>query len=121
MSGMPSRPELFFAGLIGAAGVAAAAASAHGGDARLWNAIALVALTHAAAFVGFSLMAARGGRLSRIAGLLIGAGATVFVLDLALRAHSGIRLFPMAAPTGGVMMIAGWLGVALAAFASPRR
>ena len=42
-------------------------------------------------------------------------GATVFAGDIALRAFSGNRLFPMAAPIGGSTMILGWLTVALAA------
>ncbi len=111
----PTRAELAFAGILGAVGVAAAAASAHGGDARLWNAIAMVALTHAAAFIGLSVVASRGIRALRLTALVIAIGATIFICDLALRAYSGDRLFAMAAPTGGVLMIAGWIGVALGA------
>ncbi len=111
----PSRAELAFAGILGAVGVAAAAASAHGGDARLWNAIAMVALTHAAAFIGLSVLASRGIRALRLTALVIAIGATIFICDLAVRAYSGDRLFAMAAPTGGVLMIAGWIGVALGA------
>lgn len=111
----PSRAELAFAGVLGAVGVAAAAASAHGGDARLWNAIAMVALTHAAAFIGLSVLASRGIRALRLTALVIAIGATIFICDLAVRAYTGDRLFAMAAPTGGVLMITGWIGVALGA------
>ncbi|MBK8456915.1 MAG: DUF423 domain-containing protein [Phyllobacteriaceae bacterium] len=110
----PNRPELVFAGLAGAVGVAAAAASAHGADERMWSAVALVALSHAAAFIGLSL-AGRERQWMRYATLAIAIGVALFVGDLTLRALIGERLFPMAAPTGGVVMIAGWLGVAVAA------
>ena len=44
----------------------------------------------------------------------------LFAGDLALRAYAGHRLFPMAAPTGGIVMMAGWVLLALAAFLSLR-
>ena len=47
-------------------------------------------------------------------------GVALFSGDLALRAYAGHRLFPMAAPTGGMVMIAGWALLALAAFISLR-
>ena len=40
---------------------------------------------------------------------------TVFSGDVALRTFAGHRLFPMAAPTGGIVLIAAWLGLAAAA------
>ena len=43
-------------------------------------------------------------------------GVALFSGDLALRAYAGHPLFPMSAPTGGVVMIAGWVLLALAAF-----
>jgi uncharacterized membrane protein YgdD (TMEM256/DUF423 family) len=39
----------------------------------------------------------------------------LFSGDLALRAFAGHRLFPMAAPTGGIILIAAWLALAAAA------
>jgi uncharacterized membrane protein YgdD (TMEM256/DUF423 family) len=42
-------------------------------------------------------------------------GTTLFAGDLTLRQYAGHSLFPMAAPTGGTMMIASWLAVTLAA------
>lgn len=57
--------------------------------------------------------------LSRIVGLIALAGfvigGAVFAGDVAARAYLGSRLFPMAAPTGGVILIASWLVLALAA------
>jgi len=42
-------------------------------------------------------------------------GAALFSGDIALRAFSGHRLFVMAAPTGGIVLIAAWLALAVAA------
>ncbi len=43
------------------------------------------------------------------------AGAALFSGDIAMRAFAGHRLFPMAAPTGGVVLIASWLALGVAA------
>ncbi len=43
------------------------------------------------------------------------AHGALFAGDVAARAFIGARLFPMAAPAGGMILIASWLGVALAA------
>jgi uncharacterized membrane protein YgdD (TMEM256/DUF423 family) len=42
-------------------------------------------------------------------------GALLFAGDIALRAFAGHRLSPMAAPTGGTIMIVSWLAFAVAA------
>lgn len=115
----PLRAEMLVAGILGAAGVAAAAASAHGVDERSWGAVSLVALPHAAAFMAFSI-AGRHNRATRVASAIIALGVVLFAGDMALRALAGERLFPMAAPSGGIAMMAGWLGVALSAFVRPR-
>jgi uncharacterized membrane protein YgdD (TMEM256/DUF423 family) len=44
----------------------------------------------------------------------------LFAGDLALRAYAGHRLFPMAAPTGGMVMIGGWALLAVAALVAMR-
>jgi hypothetical protein len=44
-------------------------------------------------------------------------GATLFTGDVSARAFIGHRLFPMAAPTGGTILIAAWLALAIAALA----
>ena len=58
------------------------------------------------------------GRLA-VAALLV--GGALFSADLALRAFRSASLFKMAAPTGGVIAIAGWLALAAAALLAPRR
>ena len=46
--------------------------------------------------------------------------ASLFAGDLTLRQYAGHSLFPMAAPTGGTLLILSWLALAVAA-AWPRR
>ena len=103
------------AGLLGAAGVAAAATAAHiAGDASLHTAADFL-LFHAAALL--ALVAMAGSRPHRgllAAGSLIAVGTALFSGDLALRVLAGLRPWPMAAPTGGTLLIAGWLAVAVA-------
>jgi uncharacterized membrane protein YgdD (TMEM256/DUF423 family) len=51
--------------------------------------------------------------IAAAAGLVI--GASLFSSDIAMRAFAGQRLFPMAAPSGGVILIASWLALAVVA------
>jgi uncharacterized membrane protein YgdD (TMEM256/DUF423 family) len=97
------------AGLFGACGVAAAAGAAHlaGGD-RL-NSVALILLAHAAALLGLTMRARDGSRLWLASAAVIALGAALFSADVALLTLRGARLFPMAAPTGGTLLILGWL------------
>lgn len=104
------------AGILGFAGVGAAALSAHAGeDPRLASAVALVCLTHAPALLALGLLV-RGGLVLRIAALLLFVGAALFSADIALRMFGHGRLFAMAAPAGGMTMMAGWIAVAVGAF-----
>jgi uncharacterized membrane protein YgdD (TMEM256/DUF423 family) len=111
------------AGLMGAAGVALAAASAHGGDAsRLATASAML-LFHATAILAGAALLARGllhGEIGLAAtfGFVIATG--LFAGDLTLRHYAGHSLFPYAAPTGGTLLIVSWLAVSVAA-AWPRK
>ena len=110
------RLTILAAGILGFAGVGAAAMSAHAGDdTRLAGAVALVCLTHAPALLALGLHM-RGGIVLRIAALLLFAGAALFSADLALRVFGHGRLFAMAAPAGGMTMMAGWIAVAIGGF-----
>ncbi len=104
------------AGVFGAAGVGLAAAAAHlTGEATLKTAADFL-LFHAAALLAicaFMRQAPRAPLL--VAGTLVALGTTLFSGDLALRALAGLRLVPMAAPTGGMLLIAGWVLTAVAA------
>jgi uncharacterized membrane protein YgdD (TMEM256/DUF423 family) len=58
-----------------------------------------------------------GNRLATLAAWALALGVTLFSGDLTARAFLGTSLFPMAAPSGGVLMMAGWLGVAVSGLA----
>ena len=111
---------LFVSGLIGAGGVALAAWATHrSGGANLTTASTFM-LIHAAAIAGLCVSGgARRGIL--IAATLLTVGVVLFAGDLSLRAVAGIAPWRMAAPTGGLVMIAGWLWLALAGLAALRR
>ena len=105
-----------YAGLAGAAGVALAAAGAHGPALSALTPAAQFLMIHAAAAVAIAAVATRaahpGGFL--VAALILLAGVTLFSGDIAARTLWGHRLFPMAAPIGGSTMIVGWLVLAAA-------
>ncbi|MCP3394168.1 DUF423 domain-containing protein [Bradyrhizobium sp. CCGB12] len=106
------------AGLMGAAGVALAAASAHGGDASRLASASVMLLFHATAILATVALLARGllhGGIGLAAALGFVIGAALFAGDLTLRQYAGHSLFPYAAPSGGTVMIASWLAVTLAA------
>ncbi|MFN7010629.1 MAG: DUF423 domain-containing protein [Allorhizobium sp.] len=105
---------LFLAGLIGAAGVALAAAATHMGGALLGPASAMC-LAHAPAMLAL-FAAHRLLRPATGAGLLMGLGTVLFAGDLVLKEFFGAGFFPMAAPTGGILMMLGWLLAGLGAF-----
>jgi uncharacterized membrane protein YgdD (TMEM256/DUF423 family) len=111
------------AGLMGAGGIMLAAASAHLADAARLAAASSMLLFHACAVLGAVALAERGLLQARI-GLAAAFGfvvaATLFAGDLTLRQYAGHGLFPMAAPTGGTLLIVSWLALALSA-AWPRK
>lgn len=115
---MLSRTLMIFAGLLGAAGVAAAAGASHG-ESRNLSAIATIFLAHAPALLALAMLGK--GRVLSVASLVLALGAMVFGGDLALREWAGHGLFPGAAPLGGGAMILGWLGVAIAGVAGKSR
>lgn len=112
---------LALAGLMGACGVVLTAASAHGKPGTGLDSAGYLLLLHAAAVIA---TAARTDLLLRplatvtMLGFVLGAG--LFAADVAARAYLGHRLFPMAAPTGGTILIVSWLVLAAAALAALR-
>lgn len=103
-------PLVLGAGLLGACGVAMAAVAAHGGgDARLAGLAAEIALVHAPALLALAGLPATAIRFRALAGLLVFTGVVLFSGDLALRFFRDARLFEGAAPTGGTLLIVGWL------------
>lgn len=115
-----SRLTIFLAGILGAAGVAAAAGASHTADTRLLGGLALIALSHAPALLAFGLSSVTGPVL-RIGAAVIAIGACLFCADLAARHFLGSALFPMSAPFGGTAIIAGWLIVAIGAILPRQR
>lgn len=106
------------AGLMGAAGVVLLAASAHAAPGAGLDSAGQMLLFHAVALLAMA-GALHLGLLFRPIGLVAAAGlilgAALFSGDIAMRAFAGHRLFPMAAPAGGVILIAAWLAVTVAA------
>jgi uncharacterized membrane protein YgdD (TMEM256/DUF423 family) len=110
------------AGLMGACGVSLAAAAAHLASEQLpgigLDSAAYLLVIHAVAVFGGAALASqrllwRPLALVGLAGWVL--GATLFAGDVAMRAFAGHRLFPMAAPTGGTILILSWLVLAGAA------
>ena len=108
------------AGLMGAAGIALAAASAHAAPGAGLDSAAYMLLFHAAALVGGAALMQQGVLWRPLAFIVLAAwvvGAGLFSGDIAMRAFAGHRLFPFAAPSGGMIMIAAWLALTVAAVA----
>jgi uncharacterized membrane protein YgdD (TMEM256/DUF423 family) len=117
------RALIFVAAIMGAAGVALAAASAHQADASRLGSASSMLLFHASAVLGTVALSERGAVNARL-GIIAACGfitaATLFASDLTLRQYVGHSLFAFAAPAGGTLLILSWLLLALAA-AWPRR
>ena len=117
------RILVILAGIMGADGVILAAASAHQPDASRLASASSMLLFHATAVLAVVALAERGVIDARIGiaaalGFVIATG--LFAGDLTLRQYAGHGLFPMAAPTGGTLLIISWLVLAVCA-AWPRR
>lgn len=117
------RLAIVLAGLMGAAGVVLGALAAHQGDTGRLGPASTMLLFHASAVIAAALAAGhgltqRGLGLTATFGLV--AGTILFSGDLAVRHYTGTAPIPMAAPTGGTVLILSWLALAIAA-AWPRR
>jgi uncharacterized membrane protein YgdD (TMEM256/DUF423 family) len=114
---MLARLLMLAAGLCGAAGVALSAVAAHRGAPNTATAATFM-VVHAPVLliVGMTLF----NNVMRWATLVLLLGVVLFAGDLVVRDLTDERLFPMAAPTGGSLMILGWLGIAVSAL-FPRR
>jgi len=111
------------AALMGADGVILAALAAHQDHATQLEAASSMLLFHAPAVLAVAALAERGvvhRRIAITAGYGFFIAAALFAGDLTLRQFAGHSLFPMAAPTGGTLLILSWLMLLVAA-AWPRR
>ena len=113
-----ARILIVLAAIMGADGVMLAAASAHQADAARLGSASSMLLFHATAVLAAVALAERGIIRAGI-GITAGFGfvlaAGLFAGDLTLRQYAGHSLFPLAAPTGGTLLIASWLVLAIAA------
>jgi uncharacterized membrane protein YgdD (TMEM256/DUF423 family) len=111
------------AGLMGACGVVLAAGAAHLADASRLGPASSMLLFHATAVLGTVALIERGVLRAPI-GIFAAFGfvvaALLFAGDLTMRQYADHSLFPMAAPTGGTLLIASWIVLALSAL-WPRR
>ncbi|MFZ2069278.1 MAG: DUF423 domain-containing protein [Xanthobacteraceae bacterium] len=115
---------LFLAGLMGAAGIMLAAAGAHAAPGAGLDSAAYILLFHGTAIIGATALVQQGVLWRPLTVLVLAAwvaGAVLFSGDIALRAFAGHRLFPMAAPSGGIILILAWLGFAVAAIGALAR
>jgi uncharacterized membrane protein YgdD (TMEM256/DUF423 family) len=109
---------VMLAGLMGASGVILAAAGAHTVPNADLDSAAYTLLFHAVALLGGAALAQQGLVWRPLALCVLVAwvvGTALFSGDIAMRAFAGHRLFAMAAPAGGVILIAAWLALVAAA------
>jgi uncharacterized membrane protein YgdD (TMEM256/DUF423 family) len=109
------------AALSGMAGVIEAAAAAHVNvDPLLQTSSNFLLLmgTATIAIAAFALVARHCRAFYLVAGSILLAGSSLFCYDLTMRVFFVHKLFDLAAPIGGTLMIGGWLAAALAALAS---
>jgi len=118
------RALIALAGLAGALGVGLSAAAAHIAGATSLATAAQFLLFHAPALLALALFAGSGRAHplpARVAGFALVLGLALFSGDLSVRALVQVPLFPMAAPSGGVILILGWVLVAFAGLWPVRR
>ncbi len=115
-----NRNLAVFAAFNGAMAVAIGAFAAHGAGPQIKTLLTTGAsyqLTHALLALICSIIPA-GGKLPAIAGWLASVGGLIFCLALAFLGLLSLPALGAVAPIGGVLMIAGWLALAFAAFRS---
>lgn len=118
MTAWPERALVVLGALAGLAGVALSALAAHVTGPGSLDIAARFLLAHAPVLMALPALVAaglarRGAALA--AGFAIALGATLFCGDLAVRSLTGLVLIPMVAPAGGVILMAGWALVLVAA------
>ena len=113
-----TRAPLVLAGvaaLMGAAGVALAAAGVHENGGELAERAALLLLLHACGALAIAAHARIGGASARalvIVGFIMEAGAILFSGEIAIYVFAGVGVFAFAAPIGGTTMIVAWIALA---------
>ena len=120
MTNTPHRPTLIAGALLALLAVALGAFGAHALEGLLdakaqgwWQTAAQYQMWHAIALIALSAVPLRG---ARPAALLLGLGTTLFSGSLYAMALGGWRWLGMVTPLGGMLMLAGWLVLAVAAW-----
>lgn len=105
------------AGIAGAAGVALAATAAHRVNNPSLLAAAHMLQVHAAGALALVALGQFGRARSAwlVAASLVLAGSLLFAGAVSLQVLAARSMFPMAAPIGGSLVIAGWLAVVVSA------
>ncbi len=114
---LAARILIVLASLSGLLGVGLSAAAAHIAGGNLTTAAQFL-LFHGPALLALVALMAAGAvnpLLAQIAGYVLVLGLILFCGDLSRRAFSGIALFPKAAPTGGILLMIGWVLVGASA------
>ena len=104
--------------LAGLLGVALAAAAAHGPGGPNLETASRFLLFHAPVLlviVAFAEARSINPVAGRLAGWAMVLGLALFCGDLVTRAWRNTALFPMAAPTGGFVLMASWALIGIAA------
>jgi uncharacterized membrane protein YgdD (TMEM256/DUF423 family) len=116
------RAALVAAGALGALAVAAGAFGAHALEGRLsprmaevWSIAARYHMWHALALLATAAAPLWPGRLATAAAVAWTTGVVLFSGSLYLLAITGLGTLGAVAPFGGVILIAGWVLLALAA------
>ena len=103
--------------LAGLLGVALSAAAAHSSGGPNLETASRFLLFHAPVLLAIVALGASGTvspTVARAAGWIIVLGLALFCGDLVMRAWRNAPLFPMAAPAGGFILMAGWAVLAVA-------
>ena len=112
-----TRTLVIFGALFGLAGVALSALAAHAGGGTNLDTAARFLLAHAPVLLAAAALLATGlvhRALGSLGAAGISLGTALFAGDLTVRALAGAPLFANAAPTGGIILMAGWLMLAVA-------
>jgi len=118
-----ARNWSFLGSVFGGVAVAAGAFGAHGLKDHLssealawWQTGAQYQLAHALALVLVGIVAERRrSRAIEVAGTCFGLGIVLFSGSLFALALSGVRMLGAITPFGGLLLLAGWVALALAA------
>jgi uncharacterized membrane protein YgdD (TMEM256/DUF423 family) len=117
------------AALFGCTGVAAGAFGAHALRGALdtdalavFETAARYQLVHALALLGAAWIAQQWpGRLARASAIFFAAGITLFSGSLYALSLTGVRILGAITPMGGLLLLAGWVCMGLAALRPGRR